>query len=191
MSENKKFNILEKIKLLKSDKVKNQALFKRGGFAIGITALVLAGIIALNLLVAVLAKRVTLEYDISPDKVNSISEDNEKFIKAVKKDVTVTVCASEENYLTYMSYLAQNNNVSASSDYYSQTLKIVEKYGNINDKISINFVDPQTSEFLQISQNYSDLHPTVGDIIVSCKVNGNDRHKLIAFNDIYTLSDPS
>lgn len=191
MSENKKFNILEKIKLLKSDKVKNQALFKRGGFAIGITALVLAVIIALNLLVAVLAKRVTLEYDISPDKSNSISEDNEKFIKAVKKDVTVTVCASEENYLTYMSYLAQNNNVSASSDYYSQTLKIVEKYGNINDKISINFVDPQTSEFLQISQNYSDLHPTVGDIIVSCKVNGNDRHKLITFNDIYTLSDPS
>ena len=190
MSE-KKMNILSKIKLPKGSSVKNEAALKRGSFTVVITVLVVVALIAVNLLASALAKRINLEFDISPQKINTISKDNVKFIKNVKTPVTVTVCSSEDQFFNYMAYVAQGNNAESDEGYFKQTLNIVKKYGDYNDKIEVNFVDPQTSEFLDITNNYSDLKPTLCDIIVSAKVNGNERHKLISFTDIYELSDPS
>ena len=110
---------------------KNKAVFKRGGYAVMITAVVLIGIIVFNILLSALSNRFMLVYDMTADKVNSISEDNIKFIKDIDKEVKVTVCAKEEEYSNYMNYYAQEYNVSdnsgAYSDYYEQTVSLIEK----------------------------------------------------------------
>ena len=40
------------------------------------------------------------------DKVNSISQENIDYIKSVEKEVEISICAKEEEYLTYMSNYA-------------------------------------------------------------------------------------
>ena len=174
----------------KPKRIKNQALLKRGGYAVGITAAILAGIIVLNVLIGVLAERVNLEFDMSLTDQNSISEENIDFIKNLDKEVTVTMCAKAEDYTgTYMNYYAQQYGVTESyTDYYKQTVNLIEKYNNYNKKIKIEYVDTQSTEFNKISQKYSKDTINYGDIIVTCAVGDNERYKIIGYEDIYAVT---
>ncbi len=185
-------NIPSLFKKLKGNKIKNTALFKRGGYSFAITALVLAVLILFNWLVAVLSERFHLEYDMSPNKFNSISKENIEYIEALDSEVDVTFCANKDEYVSYMSYYAQNfHQAEGDTSYYEQTLKLVEKYGEYNEKININYVDPQTTEFTKISQEYSKYKLSYGDILVTAEKGNEERIKKITFEDIYTLSDPN
>ncbi len=170
---------------------KNKAVFKRGGYAVVITAVVLVGIIVFNILLSALSNRFMLVYDMTADKVHSISEDNIKFIKNIDKEVKLTVCAKKEEYSNYMSYYAQEYNVSSNagdfSNYYEQTVNLIEKYNNYNDKIEIEFIDTQDSSFSKILSNYSNEELHYGDIIVSCTFDGTERYKIVGYEDIYDL----
>ncbi len=170
---------------------KNKAVFKRGGYAIVITSVVLIGIVVFNILLSALSNRFMLVYDMTADKVNSISEDNIKFIKGIDKEVKVTVCAKQEEYSNYMSYYAQeynvNDNSGAYADYYEQTMSLIEKYNNYNSKIKVEFNDTQDSSFSEILSKYSNEELRYGDIIVSCDFGGTERYKIVGYQDIYKL----
>ena len=73
----------------KPKKLRNKALFKRGGYAIALTAIVIVGAIVLNILVGALSERFHLTFDLSSDKINSASEENIEYIKGVKEKVTI------------------------------------------------------------------------------------------------------
>ena len=171
--------------------IKNQALLKRGGYAMGITAAVLAGLIVFNVLIAVLAERVNLEFDMSLTAQNSMSEENIDFVKNLDKEVTVTVCAKAEDYVgEYMNYYAQQYGVTETyTDYYKQTITLLDKYRDYNKKIKIDYVDTQSTEFTQITTKYSNQTINYGDIIVTCNDGGNERYKIIGYKDIYVLSE--
>ncbi len=179
-------------KLPKKNLIKNQALLKRGGYAVIITAVVLVGIIAFNVLLTVLSNRFVLEYDMTSDKINTISEENSRFIKKVDSEVTVTMCAKAEDYYGgYMNYYAQNlyGLTEDYSDYYKQTVNLIERYNNYNNKIKVNFVDTQDASFTEITSKYSKEKLNYGDIIVSCETNGNERYKIVGFKDIYSIAE--
>lgn len=183
-----------KLKLPKSKKqklIKNQALFKRGGYSLVITAAVLAGIVVLNVLLSVLADRFVLEFDMSSEKTNSISEENAEYIKNLDTEVNVTVCALANDYVgDYMTYYAQQYGVSENyTDYYKQTISLIDKYDNYNDKINIRYIDTQDTEFTEISTKYSNEKINYGDIIVTATVNGNERYKIVGYEDIYNLTE--
>lgn len=183
-------NPVKKIKKTKNKKLRNQALLKKGSYSVAITAIVLAGLIVLNILVGVLSKRVMLEYDFSSDKKSSLSAENIKYVKNVKKDVSVIFCTSEDTYSDYMSYYAQQYNVTSGGDeYYDQTIKIVNKYADYNSKIKLEYVDPQSADFTKISAEYSNEKLSYGDIIVSAKSGSSTRHKIVKYTDIYSLAD--
>ena len=171
--------------------IKNQALLKRGGYAMGITAAVLAGLIVFNVLIAVLAERVNLEFDMSLTAQNSMSEENIDFVKNLDKEVNVTVCAKAEDYVgEYMNYYAQQYGVTETyTDYYKQTITLLDKYRDYNKKIKIDYIDTQSSEFTQITTKYSNQTINYGDIIVTCNDGGNERYKIIGYKDIYVLSE--
>ncbi len=185
----------KKVKTKKAPKkpklIKNQALLKRGGYAMGITAAVLAGLIVFNVLVNVLAQRVNLEFDMSLTAQNSMSEENIDFVKNLDKEVTVTVCAKAEDYVgDYMNYYAQQYGVTETyTDYYKQTITLLDKYRDYNKKIKIDYVDTQSTEFTQITTKYSNQTINYGDIIVTCNDGGNERYKIIGYKDIYVLSE--
>ena len=178
----------------KPKKLKNQGLFKNGSYSVAITALVIAGIIVVNILLGALATRTTLEFDLTAEKVNSMTEENIDYLKSIKDDVSVVICANEADYASYMQYYAQNYGVSdANVEYFTQTVNLINKYNKYNKKINVQFIDPQTTEFTAISTKYSTLNLSYGDIIVTAKHDeaANERVKKLAFDDIYEISDTS
>lgn len=199
MDENKVTNTELQIEDVKANKkksfklpdFKNKAVFKRGTYVVIVTAAVLVCIIAFNVLISALSNRFMLVYDMTADKINTISDDNIKFIKEIDKNIDVIVCAKDTDYSNYMSYYAQEYGVyddsQMYSDYYEQTISLIDKYDNYNDKINVKFYDTQDASFAEITSEYSDEELHYGDIIVSCEVNGNKRHKIIGYEDIYDL----
>ena len=180
----------KKPKKEKAKKIKNQALLKRGSYSLAITAAVVAGAIILNILVGALTDRFVLEFDMSLNKDNSISEENIEYIKGIEDKVTVTVCADEETYSSYMGYYAQQYySVSddAATSYYDQTVTLVNKYADYNKNITVNFIDTQSTKFTEISSKYSSEKLMYGDIIISTEKDGAEKHKIISYDDIYYL----
>ena len=193
-AEAEDFDIAEAVKGEKKSKkakrIKNQALLKRGSYSLAITAAVVAGAIILNILVGALTDRLVLEFDVSLNKDNSISEENIEYIKGIEDKVTVTVCADEETYSSYMGYYAQQYySVSddAATSYYDQTVTLVNKYADYNKNITVNFVDTQSTKFTEISSKYSSEKLMYGDIIISTEKDGAEKHKIISYDDIYYL----
>ncbi len=204
MSENKN-DIIEvteevtiKEKTPKSKKLKNQLLFKRGGFSLAITALFIAAVIVVNILVSALADRFHLEYDMSVDKVNTMNKDNLKFIKDIDQDIEIIVSAAEENYAVMMSNYMQNSFglYDDYTSYYNQTMSLVKKYSDYNKKITVEFVDMyEDSSFDEIYQKYSGEGLTYGDIIVrtNVEIDGQkqERYKIVTFEDLYNIVEDS
>lgn len=200
--EEKKTNKFKKVicaigsffKKFKSGKIKNESFLKRGGYSLAITALVLAGLIVFNWLVSSLSDRFNLEFDMTTDKKNSMTEQNVEYIKNLDAEVNITVCGTEEYYADYMRYYAQNYyGVQISSysefEYFLQTVNLIEKYPSYNDKITVKYVDMQSSEFTAISAQYSDYQLAYGDIIVTSTVEGKERVKVLHFTDVYVLTE--
>lgn len=183
-------------KKFKSDKIKNEALLRRGGYSLAITAIVLVGVIVFNWLVSSLADRFNLEFDMTSDKKNSISEENIEYIENLDADVNITICGTEEDYTNYMVYYAQNQygvTISSSSEteYFDQTVNLVAKYHDYNDRIVVKYVDPQSTEFTAITTTYSSYPLAYGDMIVTSNAGGKERVKVLKFDDIYATSSSS
>ncbi|MBR2042809.1 MAG: GldG family protein [Clostridia bacterium] len=182
----------------KKDRLKNKFLFKRGGYAVAVIALVIAGAIVLNLLVGALADRFDLEYDLTTDKKHSISEENKEYIKTVDKKVTIYVIASSpsEYYGGYMEYYANQMSYSAStSDYYAQTTRFLELYAELNDNISVVYMDPYGTQMAEIVSKYPESF-NYGDILVTSTFTTKegvtlDNYRLLTIADIYTVEDTS
>lgn len=176
----------KKAKLLKS-----QVAFKRGSYSLAITAVVLVGIIVLNILVSVLSDRFNLQFDMTTQKINTMSEENIKFLEELDKEIDITFCADKNTYATgHMAYYAQQYGVTEdAAEYYDQTLTLVEKYADYNKNINIKFVDTQSTEFSAITSKYSRDTIGYGDIVVSTKNGDIEKHKVIGFNDIYSVAE--
>lgn len=184
----------QKPKKAKKDKVKlikSQFAFKRGSYSLALTAAVLAGLIVINILVSVLADRFNMEFDMSTQKTNSMSEENIEFLRNLEQEVNITFCADKESYANgYMAYYAQQYGVSEdASNYYAQTLTLVEKYADYNKNIKVQFIDTQSTEFSAITQKYTSDNIGYGDILVSAKKGDNEKHKVVGFKDIYNITE--
>ena len=188
--EKEKKKKAKKEKKEKPKRIKNQALLRRGGYAVAVTAAVLAGLIVLNVLMGFLGNRVNLEFDMSPEKQHSISQENIDYLKSVDKEVEIIVCSAEDYYVQYMGYMAQGYGVQSDpSLYFQQTLDLLERYPVFNNKIKVRYIDPQTSEFTELSTQYSNEKLTYGDILVRTVGEEQERHKKIGFDDIYMITE--
>ena len=124
--------LLDKFKNAKGKKLKNKSALKHGSYAIVITAIVIAVAVAVNVLLAIVSKRVNLEIDLSTSKDSTLSQENIEFLKGIDKDIKITVCADKDDYVNgYLDYYVAQSEFGASDSsgvYYSQTIKLLEKY---------------------------------------------------------------
>ncbi len=185
----------------KSDtpKLRNKAALKQGGYAVAITAVVVAACVAVNILFAVIAERVNLDIDISLAGDNTLSEENIKYIKELEEQVDITVCITREDFASGTEYIAQNmysaTDATGTNDgvyaYYEQSLTLLDLYDVYSDKINLNFVDPYDPSFSEITNKYKNV--TLGDIIVECQkeIGGEKytRSEVLNFDDIYYLTE--
>ena len=186
------FNFLKKLPEKKL--LKNTLFAKKGGYSIALTAIVLVGIIVFNVLVTALSNRFILEFDMTTQKQNSISKENIEYIKSVDKEVDIIICSTKDIYVDYAAAIGQQYyGVTAdanSNAYLNQTIKLIEKYGEYNDKINVEFMDTQSSEFTEVASLYGTEDLEVGGIIVSTKrEDGTVRFKKLGYGDIYELRE--
>ena len=175
-----------------TEKFNRKTLFKRGGYAIALIAIVLAGVIALNVLFTALGNRFTLTLDLSFSGENSISEENAEFLKGIDKPVSITVCADKASYTNgTLKDIAYNYFYIFDDDgYYNQTIKLIDLYATYNPNITVEYIDLTSTAGSAIASEYPSIF--YGDIIVRCTdKDGNTNSKLVGYKDIYTYEDMS
>ncbi len=185
-------------KAAKPKKLRNKSLFKKGGYAVAITAIVIVATIVLNILVGALSERFHLTFDLNPQKQNSVSVENLEYIKGVSEKVTISLLSTEDDYASYMNYYGQNLFMAqdATGEYYNQTLRLLHQYEDYNDNITLKFIDPQEPEFAEVQSKYSSEDFVYGDILVETTIKGEngtdiERFKILSYSDIYNLKDES
>ncbi|MBO5873234.1 MAG: Gldg family protein [Clostridia bacterium] len=182
-------------------KLRNKSAFKHGGYALGMTAIVIALAVAINAFFSFLSERVNLDIDISLSQTNTLSQENKDFLSKIDTEVKITVFCPKEDFITALEYVG-NNFYNASDktalvdkeyDYHTQTLTLLEQYPLCSSKISLNFINPYDPSSTEIAKEYSGV--SVCDIIVEGvhNIDGQEikRSNIISFDDIYYLSDKS
>lgn len=166
-------------------KVKSAFLLKYGGFSTAMIAIVLAAVIILNLLMSVLNDSGLLKFDATSASKYSISAENEAFIKKIDKKVTLTVLSAKAEYGNLANFAYQYLGVSDEDNYCDQTVKLLERYAELNDNIELKFIDFYGTQSKTILQK----NPTAfyGDILVSyTDEKGGENSRLVTFDDIYS-----
>ncbi len=183
---------------------KNKGSWKHGGYAIAITAIVIAVAVGINVFFELLSYRTNLDIDISLQGTNTLSSENIDFIKSIDAEVTITVCNPEEDFTNgnmggmayyYTQYYGSTfkNFEDKTGEYFSQTLNLLNLYSVYSDKIEIRFADPSEPSFAEIVAEYEASAPKYGDILVEGYQIVEEvpikRHATVKFGDIYHLSD--
>ncbi|MBQ3817129.1 MAG: GldG family protein [Clostridia bacterium] len=170
------------------EKIKNLNRLKNKGYIIGITAVIIAAVILLNLLISSFSPK--LKFDFSSQKLSSFSEENKEYIKNLKEKVSITVCANEQTYadsssygMLYYAYNYYGAAGNGDNDYYAQTLSLINKYGDYSKNIEIKFIDTQSAEFAGVMNSYPNESLKYGDIIVASP----QRYRVVRYSDIYKL----
>ncbi|MBQ1518800.1 MAG: GldG family protein [Ruminococcus sp.] len=86
---------------------KNLKRFKYGSMSVVIVALVLAIVVAVNIMASMLAKRSPLKIDLTPDKRYELSDESIDVLKNLSGDVDVTVAMEKDMFESLANYYRQ------------------------------------------------------------------------------------
>lgn len=162
----------------KSDSDSNIAKkLKHGTMATALTCGFLAVLVLLNVVTTVLFERYPINIDLTKEKIYSMTDETEEYVKNVDRDVLVTIFADEETYLNY-------------SAYNKQAIELLKNYCKMNHHISYRFVDIDSNP--DIIKSYSDTISNF-DIIfeTSSEVDGETvkRTRKLGMVDLLTFKD--
>lgn len=113
--------------------------FKRGGMATVLTVVFIAVVVVLNLLVSVLSERFpSMNIDLTAQKMNTLSDQAVDIAKGVQQDTDIYLIGTEDAYKNdaiYSSYGLK----------YSQVMNLSKRLEEVNQKIHVQFIDPDTN----------------------------------------------
>lgn len=178
-------------------KVRSRFALKHGAYSIAFVAVAIAVFIVINILATALVQRFPLNIDLTEGGDYSVSEKNIEYIKGITRPVTITVCATEGDYATYMAQYASyyyNATDSTNGKYYTQAMTLLDEYTKYNSNIQVVYADPQSPEFSDIKARVgSSANLTYGSILIesSFELDGQpvSRSKVLSFADLYDVSD--
>ena len=152
---------MKKWKLLQKEEQpdRNRTAFRGGTYALSITAVVLAILVVLNVLVSALPSSLT-KLDISATKLYSITSNTKVVVNALEEDVTIywIVQSGEEDDII--------ENLLSKYESLSDHIKVVKK----NPDVYPTFAEQYTNETVQNNS-----------LVVEC----GDRSRFIGYDDIY------
>ena len=189
----------------KSEKLRNTIALKRNIYAVVLSVIFIAAVIALTVVSTILAERYPLDIDLTTNRQHSISDENFEYISSVDEKINIYVAATQEAYncatgtsddIAYVA--AETYFVNYSKDnaqYYVQTVELLKKYANYNKNITVRFIDPNDAKNREITDEFSGFTWAVGDILVESriKIDGKDsvRRTVVPFIETYTREDLS
>ena len=130
-----------------------------GSYSLALTAVVLALVIVINILVSALPTNLT-QYDISASKLYSITSNTKVVVNALEEDVTIY-------------WIVQ----SGQEDAVIQNL--LDRYESLSDHITVVKRNPDV--YPTFAQQYTDEQVTNNSLVVEC----GDRSRYIGYDDIY------
>ncbi len=153
--------------------------FKRGGMATVLTVVFIAVVVVLNLLVSVLSERFpSMNIDLTAQKMNTLSDQAVDIAKCVQQDTDIYLIGTEDAYKNdaiYSSYGLK----------YSQVMNLSKRLEEVNQKIHVQFIDPDTNpDFIS---RYASDSLTTGRVLVSTE----KRHKVLSVDDMFSMSQNS
>lgn len=133
--------------------------FRGGGYAMVITAIVLAIVLLVNVAVSALPTNLT-QFDMSASKLYSITSNTKAVVNNLEDDVTIywIVQADEEDAIIEA---------------------LLDKYDSLSDHISVEKKKPDV--YPTFAEQYTDEDVANNSLVVEC----GDRSRYIAYEDIY------
>ncbi len=137
----------------------NKIAFQGGVYSLAISAVVLAIMIVVNVLVSALPTSLT-KFDISSTQLYSITSNTKVVVNALEEDVTIywIVQADQEDDVIE---------------------NLLNKYENLSDHIQV--VKKNPDEYPTFAEQYTDETVANNSLIVEC----GDKYRYIAYTDIY------
>lgn len=168
--------------------------FKYSSLSTVLIAVFLALVVAFNILATAVAERFTMDIDLTTTGDYTISEENQKVIKAIDKPVQIIFTTTEEYYTDgsfYQSLYSRGITDPTGGKYLKQTVELLKNYKKLNSNISIEFVDASTPAFDEYREQFAAYINSImyGDLIVYCKE--TDKHKFLSVSDLYTTDSSS
>lgn len=144
---------------------------KYGSLSIVLTAVVIAVIVVLNILVSAIAEKIPeLSIDTSARGYYELTDESKNYVKNLKDyDIDIIFIGSEQNLLT--------------DQYYSKILPLARKYAQYSSCIEVSCVDiDKTPGF---ASKYDDIELSEGDAIIAC----GERYRMLTSADFLYTED--
>ena len=186
--DNQEINAVETASTPSAGKKKRLAFLKNrkfrfGAASAGVTAVVVALCVLLNVVVGLLNDRFPLTLDLTSNAVYSLSQESRDFAKSIDKDVTITVLMPEETVERgpFSSDYEELNKI------FLQFHEMAAQYQQVSGgKVKVEYVDLTSNPGLQ--SEYQKYDATTYDILFRC---GND-YKTIHYDELFEeISDSS
>lgn len=139
---------------------------KMGTASVVITAVVLACVLMLNVIIGIIAEKHPMKIDLTQDKIYEFSAQTKDVMKNLKSPVKAYAIIPEN----------------ATGEHVDYVKTYLEKYEVLSDKFTVEYVDPyERPEFMNkyLAANYN---ITVGSVIVEC----GDKVKIVTSDQFYT-----
>jgi ABC-2 type transport system permease protein len=153
--------IFEKIKTTakKIFKSGGKKVLKNGSYSIGLTIVVIAIAVIINMVVSEIPSQYT-QFDFSEQKLYSVSDDTKEYLDSLDQDITIY-------------YIAETDNED------STVQKLLERMDDLSSHIKVEQKDPVVNPNF-VSQ-YTDSEVTDNSVIVEC----GDKNKVVDYSQIY------
>lgn len=167
----------KKEKKAKDGKKFNAKKLKHGTMATVFTCVFVALLVLVNVVTTMLFDRYPITIDLTSNKIYSVSNDTEDYVKKVNVDVQVTIFADENTYTNY-------------SSYNKQAVELLKNYCKLNHHITYRFVDIDSHP--EIVKEYTDTISQFDMIFeTKTKVDGKEisRTRKLGMLDLLTFTD--
>lgn len=167
----------KKEKKAKDGKKFNAKKLKHGTMATVFTCVFVALLVLVNVVTTMLFDRYPITIDLTTNKIYSVSNDTEDYVKKVNVDVQVTIFADENTYTNY-------------SSYNKQAVELLKNYCKLNHHITYRFVDIDSHP--EIVKEYTDTISQFDMIFeTKTKVDGKEisRTRKLGMLDLLTFTD--
>lgn len=167
----------KKEKKTKDGKKFNAKKLKHGTMVTVFTCVFVALLVLVNVVTTMLFDRYPITIDLTTNKIYSVSNDTEDYVKKVNVDVQVTIFADENTYTNY-------------SSYNKQAVELLKNYCKLNHHITYRFVDIDSHP--EIVKEYTDTISQFDMIFeTKTKVDGKEisRTRKLGMLDLLTFTD--
>ena len=139
-----------------------------GSMSVLITVVVILLIISVNIAAHYFTDKFSWSFDITQNKVFSLTQDSIDYIKDINKDVEILVLNSKENFASL-------------NDYYKQADNVINEYAKYSDRISVKYIDLEKDPGIKSSYPEEDID--TNSIIVRC----GEKYRVFMANDLFNV----